>query len=672
VEVAAFDPTDRVAVLPFSYRGDDEYGYLGEGMVDLLSRTLDGAGELRAVDPHTVFLLLRQQDDSDSLQAARSLAALLNVGKYVVGNVVEAGGRLQFTARLYSARDTTVEPVHVSVQGPPDSLFSLIGDLTARLLLSEGDLGTLVRVEALTTESLEALKAYLQGERSYRANRSGDAQRAFEQAVEIDSTFALAWYRLSRLTYFSGSAVGQVPEYAEAADRHAGQLPWRERQLLRANRAFARGAARESQRIYGEVLRRYPDDAEAWWGLAILLSEYSRFLGLPATAARSALRRVLSYEPDHALARSYLALDEAEAGNWQVFDSIIHVMYGDSTPDLPLRLIRAVGTDDAPEKERVLAEVENMSVLWAAYAMHLSNIIAGSPSSSLQFLAIAERGASSPQVEAIWNLFAVGYELGRGRRIAAGERFSRLRQLNPAWAIVDEALWALAPHMPTQRAELESWRTSLEHWEAAAVAETVATEAGWAWPMLFHRQDGANTHLRHYLLGRLNARLGEYDEALRYADELEQMPPPPDGGSLSRDLAQSVRANVHLEQGDLKGALRALEAAPGEVDWTRRYHSVFTQGQERFLRAELLAALGRDEEALRWYQSVGYEVFPALTGPSRLRQAEMHERLGEPDEAVVQYKRFIELWSNCDPEFRPLVEAAQQALERLTAEPRTD
>jgi hypothetical protein len=61
-----------------------------------------------------------------------------------------------------------------------------------------------------------------------------------------------------------------------------------------------------------------------------------------------------------------------------------------------------------------------------------------------------------------------------------------------------------------------------------------------------------------------------------------------------------------------------------------------------------------------------------MAGPSHLRQAQVHERLGEPERAAVQYRRFLELWSDCDPEFRPMVETAQRALERLTGEPTTE
>src|SRR5262249_1356626 len=40
-----------IAVLPFAVRGDPRFGYLGEGLVALLATKLDGAGEIRTVDP---------------------------------------------------------------------------------------------------------------------------------------------------------------------------------------------------------------------------------------------------------------------------------------------------------------------------------------------------------------------------------------------------------------------------------------------------------------------------------------------------------------------------------------------------------------------------------------------------------------------------------------------
>ena len=91
----------------------------------------------------------------------------------------------------------------------------------------------------------------------------------------------------------------------------------------------------------------------------------------------------------------------------------------------------------------------------------------------------------------------------------------------------------------------------------------------------------------------------------------------------------------------------------------------FSQALERYTRAELLAAAGRDQEAILWFNTfaTGSSRDLIYLAPSHLRRGEIYERLGDADRAAEHYERFIELWRDCDPELRPLV---TYAAERLT------
>jgi hypothetical protein len=52
--------------------------------------------------------------------------------------------------------------------------------------------------------------------------------------------------------------------------------------------------------------------------------------------------------------------------------------------------------------------------------------------------------------------------------------------------------------------------------------------------------------------------------------------------------------------------------------------------------------------------------------PSHLRQAEIYDRRGDPRQAVKHYRRFIELWSNADPELQPVVDGARKRVAELS------
>lgn len=50
---------------------------------------------------------------------------------------------------------------------------------------------------------------------------------------------------------------------------------------------------------------------------------------------------------------------------------------------------------------------------------------------------------------------------------------------------------------------------------------------------------------------------------------------------------------------------------------------------------------------------------------SHLGRGEIYERLGDSELSARHYARFIELWKNCDPELRPVVEEAERRLAKV-------
>lgn len=88
---------------------------------------------------------------------------------------------------------------------------------------------------------------------------------------------------------------------------------------------------------------------------------------------------------------------------------------------------------------------------------------------------------------------------------------------------------------------------------------------------------------------------------------------------------------------------------------------------QRYLRAVFLEDAGRLDEALRLYSSFEQiSMFDfAFLAVSHMRRALIYERRGDIVAAQRHYARFVELWANCDPELRPLVENAEQRLAAL-------
>jgi tetratricopeptide (TPR) repeat protein len=290
----------RLAVLPFAVPAGGSYAYLAQGMVDLLSRNLNGAEAMVTVDPGRVLSAAgRGEAGGPDADRGRDIARRLGAGQYVVGSVVPAGSRLRIQAQLY-AQDSAGSPAiaQAAVEGDSAALFELVDRLTAQLLVGrgQGQGARLARTAALTSRSLPALKLYLDAERHLRAAQYDSAIAGFQRAMEVDSGFALAHYRLGVAALFVGR-MGLIGPAIGRALTQVERLSERDRRLLAAFTDLVRGMPDRAERQYREFLEAYPDDLEAQFELANLLYVYNAPRGRSPAEAREFYARVLQVDP---------------------------------------------------------------------------------------------------------------------------------------------------------------------------------------------------------------------------------------------------------------------------------------------------------------------------------------------------------------------------------------
>jgi tetratricopeptide (TPR) repeat protein len=154
----------------------------------------------------------------------------------------------------------------------------------------------LAQTASLTTGSLPALKAYLDGERNLRAAQFDSAVARFQAAKDLDGSFALAHYRLAVAAAWAGRMGLLEPSVARALAL-ADRLGERDRALLSAFAEMARGRPDEAERRYREILESYPDDLEARFQLANVLYSYNAPRGRPPGEAREHYDKVLEVDP---------------------------------------------------------------------------------------------------------------------------------------------------------------------------------------------------------------------------------------------------------------------------------------------------------------------------------------------------------------------------------------
>ncbi|HET6341255.1 MAG TPA: protein kinase, partial [Gemmatimonadota bacterium] len=302
-----------IAVLPFSVHGQGLEVWR-EGMVDLLSTGLDGAGGLRAIDSRT---LLARWNEAIGDERVADLALALGVARAthasyaLVGSAVAAGPRVRFAADVYDVESGRSLGQAVA-EGPPDSIFALVDRLGMQTLavvfVRDADDLPPIDLAGVTTSSLPALKAYLDGEVHFRRGELLAAIEAWERAVRADTLFALAYYGLSEAYAWDEGgnfgSPGRGREMLDRAHRLADRLPALEAALVRTKSSRWNNEPRSVAAVEA-VARQYPDVAEAWYNLGEAYYHQAQAMRGPEEAER-AFRRAAELQPAAALYRAHL------------------------------------------------------------------------------------------------------------------------------------------------------------------------------------------------------------------------------------------------------------------------------------------------------------------------------------------------------------------------------
>jgi DNA-binding SARP family transcriptional activator len=634
-----------IAVLPFAVHGSADLVFLAEGMVDLLSTALDGAGSLSTVDPRSLLGAVPPGEPLDP-ERGRLLAVRFGADRFILGSIVGAGGRLQAVATIYDRDLRAIVRAEVKRAGEGE-LFELVDDLVRQLIAGDnrGPATRLITLAALTTDSVPALKHYLLGECALRLGRYLEAIDAFQQAVGIDPSFALAHFRLAA-GLAANVMIVPAREAMTSAWRHRERLTQRDQLLLSAQRAWLLGNTAEAEQHAGALVAHYPEDVEGWFLLGDLAFHSNPLRGRPAAAARSAFERVLSLDPGHMGALVHLVRVAALEERVDEVDTLVSRALSLSPAGdqgLGIRALRAWLRGDRGLQEAVLAEVPGARVLAAGTAFADLSVYAADPAGAELFWTHCLAAARSEQLKALYHILGSSVAFARGRRRTALEYLARAADVDPDNALAVRAVLLVTAEPALSAETLAALHGELLSWNTAA-----ARDASLPFPI----HEGVHGHLRAYLLGLIESAQGDPAAPARRVEEMAELSVPAGSEALVERLERTLAAAGHRQQGRIAEALAILEGGRSEVWFQLAIASPFyAGGYERLVRADLLIELGRLEEAAGWLHSLAerspFET-PYLPGALR-RLIAIHERRDEGGPAGQCRARLARLLSEADP-----------------------
>lgn len=651
-EAIADEAAPAIAVLPFSASGPD-VEFWREGMVDALSTSLDGLAGLRAIDSRTVLARWREAapgEGSPDLEKALAAGRRTGARFAVLGNIVSTGSRVQLAGDVYELESgRKLGTARADGSSHADSAFALVDRLTLATLQivprPEGAKSPPVDLAALTTRSVEALRAYLEGESYFRRTDWRPAIAAYERAVELDSTFALAHYRLS-LAYGWADFEAARGGHHLAAVRFSDRLPERDRLLVHGHLDYQRAMPEPCIETMEEVTLKYPDEVEAWYLLGECQLHFGdQMLRDGMTWSGDAFRRAARLDPGFMPAVIHL-VDVA----WHGLDTAaireLHATYESEEPwHVGSRLAFSWAFGDSAARVRAEAALDTLSPEVAGDLL----IRLSEPALAREQERVLERfrGRASyvaiPDPPDAWwrsqNALARG-QLSEFVATLEDERIGRDRRRFFAYAahaqgvpLPEEALEELLAIEP----EDELWSNPVGAFSALA----------------YSAESGASRARRQVAIER-GRRLA--DSLLSVGDTI--------AGRTVRGLTMAQEGFAAWQRGEREEALRLLAAAQGGP--VRGWGPLGALNTLlRVWIGELLLEMDRPQAAEPYLRSQDrWGAYP-LTW---LRLGEIHDARGETEKAAEWYAKFTEMWAEADPELQPMVERARSRLERILAE----
>lgn len=657
-----FASSSSLAVLPFTpSAGDTLLRRLGRDLVSTVSASLDGVGDIRTVDARTV-LDESAASGTTSPSAQATLARRLGAGMVMKGSLTREGSRVRADGTLVSADDG--KPIaHVSTTAAPENLAALTDSIAWSLLrqLSNSRGLPALGAGAVTTHSIPALRAYLEGEQLAAAYRMRAAVVAYGRAIAADSTFWLAHWRHDWARTFY-TAVGDTAPHAVYHD-HLAELPDPDRLLVESR--TTRGVIDRLQKVES-LVARFPEYVLGSFELGELQLQRAPFAGGTAAPARRTFLRVVS-------------LNGAFVPAW---DRLFWL---------------AIAARDTAASARVLAELKRLRYDSTAIAddrfdimqvyRHLDHLVRtnGIPDTALaDSIAQALSGGYRPSPNGMPDRLQGGiarFEFPAARSDLA-VRQMRFGPVAPAFQ------WQVIAY---------SWATR-GRWDSALVAMDRAVRES---PLAQGRVIG-------YRLAVIGAWLGAVDPSIvsawrvRAAGSTDRLSPAfraelawLDGlvADTRRDVTALAAARTALRQtgapevelldsslaafgyelaGDRPRAVALLLALEHDRYRVDDVHS-YLAGVHRLTASRWLAMSGNAAGAARlltWHEAIGSRSAQvlhasALLAPfAYLGRAPLLERLGQYDEARAHYERFLALYDSPLPAHRGLVDEARAGVAR--------
>jgi tetratricopeptide (TPR) repeat protein/predicted Ser/Thr protein kinase len=640
---------NRLAIMYFENLADpQDQRKLGEIAANLLITDLSESQYLDVVSSQRLYdilkLLGREGEKRIDREVATEVARKAGGRWMLLGSILQVEPQMIITCQLVDVESGSAIASQRITGDAEDDIFALVDKLTVEIK-NDLSLPAAAREESdrpvadVTTHSPEAYRHYLEGEDYFLKLYWTEAAESYKKALEFDSAFAMAYYRLSRV----GASSEQKKMIAKAV-QYSDRVSQKEKHYIRSREAELSGNYALAIEKLQKIVERYPQEKQAFLAQGVI---YWNQLREPEKAIPLFTRAIeidpVDKFPYNMLAYAYDDIGDFEKAVWAI-NKYISLAPDEANPydsrgeiyAFNGKIEQAIESFREAEKRKPGFSLDNLGHMYlfkreyaraeSCYKALASSSDKVTRSEGRTYLAliplhqrrldeasrVLDAGITADRMED-----TKAWQLQKHFRKAIIDTEKKnldlaLKETQKAMEISREVY----PQKPALRSEYYV-RLLTENNEIAK-----AEESADAFRKDIEEKDPSLMYLYWYALGYIEWAKGNREEALTQFEKMAQATPD--------FYAHFTLAEAYLESGKLGEAVTEFERVLLRYDSNRA-----------------LCAL----RAVKTHYLLGLA----------------YERSGWSKKAIEQYEEFLEIWKNADPGI-PEVEDAKERLEKLRVE----
>jgi TolB-like protein/predicted Zn-dependent protease/predicted Ser/Thr protein kinase len=267
---------NSLAIMYFENMADPEdAGRLGHMVTSLLITDLSESQYMRVISRQRLYDILQLMGKEDVKVIDRTVASEVarraEVKWIMTGNILQTEPSFVLTAEISDASSGRIVASERVTGKKGEDIFAVVDQLSAQTKLDlalpeEAKTEPDRSVADVTTHSPEAYRQYLEGLDYDNKLYSVEAERSYREALRFDSTFAMAYFRLSLLKGDDEESRELIAQAAKYADR----VSQKEKQLIKSRQATAAGDIQGGIEELERMVKRYPEEKEVHYWLGVL------------------------------------------------------------------------------------------------------------------------------------------------------------------------------------------------------------------------------------------------------------------------------------------------------------------------------------------------------------------------------------------------------------------